>query len=103
LVQWIANRQLPELHEWKGAVGVHLLEGDESASGIRTDEMRLRGGGDQIADLILLVEGYDLDGLMDMTEGPLSAARLVEQGAEAERHVGLYRAVHIVTEADLPG
>jgi hypothetical protein len=102
LIEWIADRQVPELPGRRGIVGAHLLEGDDSASGVKTDEMHLRGGGDRIADLVLLVEGYDPDALRSLLDEQLSVASLVEHGAEAERHVGLYRAVHIVTEADLP-
>ena len=54
------------------------------------------------SDLILLVEAYDSDALRSLLDEPLSVARLVEHGAEADRHVGIYRAVHIVTEPDLP-
>jgi len=101
LVRWLVDRQVPETSGWRGIVGAHLLEGDDSVSGIKTDEMHLRGGGDRIADLVLLVEGYNPDALSFLLDDQLSVASLVEHGAEAERHVGLYRVAHIVAEADL--
>jgi hypothetical protein len=101
LVEWLADRQVRELSGRRGVVGAHLLEGDDSASGVKTDEMRLRGGDDRIADLVLLVEGYDPDALRSLLDEQLSVADLIERGAKAEGHAGLYRAGHIVTEADL--
>lgn len=101
LVRWIVDRQIPEISKQRGIVGAHLLEGDDSASGIETDEKHLRGVADRVADLVFLVEGYDPDALSLLLDEQLSVASLVEHGAEAERHVGLYRVVHIVTEADL--
>lgn len=102
LVEWIADRQVPQISGRRGIVGAHLFEGDDSASGVKTDEMHLRGGGDRTADLVLLVEGYHPDALRSLLDEQLSVPSLVEHGAEPERHVGLYRVAHIVTEADLP-
>jgi hypothetical protein len=101
LVRWMSDREIEELRGHRGVVGVHLLEGDDSASSIRTDEMRLRGGGDQIAALVLLVEGYSSNDLESLLDEQLAVARYVEHGAEPDRQVGIYNAAHIVTEADL--
>lgn len=102
IVNWLLDGRLSELAARRGVVGAHLLEGDEAASGVQTDEARLRGGGDQTADLALLVEGYDPDALRALLDGDLSADNFLANGAEAQRYCGLYRAVHVVTKADLP-
>ena len=103
IVNWLLDGRLSELAARRGIVAAHLLEGDEAASGVQTDEARLRGGGDQTADLALIVEGYDPDALRALLDGYLSAEKFVANGAETMRHCGLYRAVHVVTKADLPG
>lgn len=102
MATWLMDGRLAGLAARKGIVGAHLLEGDETASGVQTDEARLRGGGDRTADLALIVEGYDPDALSALLDGELSAERFIENGAGTERSCGVYRAVHVVSEADLP-
>ena len=41
--------------------GAHLLVADRAASFTPTQEQRLRGGQDEVADCVLLVEGFDKD------------------------------------------
>lgn len=102
IVNWLLDGRLSEVAARRGIVGAHLLEGDEAASGVQTDEARLRGGGDQIAELALIVEGYHPEALSGLLEDELSAERFVENGAGTECHCGLYRVAHVVTKADLP-
>ncbi|HAY80260.1 MAG TPA: hypothetical protein DCY79_10685 [Planctomycetaceae bacterium] len=101
LVGWLTNLVLAELHTHTGITGAHLLRGDAEASGEPTDEMRLRGGGDRCADLILLVEAYQSAVLESLTGGPLATPQLLEHGANNTCQVGLYRVAQIVSEADL--
>ncbi len=82
-----------ELAKRPGITGAHFLEGDADASSAKTDEARLRGGGDEIADLVCVVEGYDRAAL----------ERVGEELTEGGVRCGLYRTVHTVGEADLPG
>jgi hypothetical protein len=102
VIQRFTERLLPEFVGREGIVGVHLLEGDDAASGVKTDEMQLRGGGDRCADLVLLVEAFDADALIALADEQLTSRQFVENGAEAGIHRGLYRAGHIVSEVDLP-
>ena len=102
VIDWLTNKRLPDLIGRKGIVAAHLLEGDGAASGVQTDEARLRGGADRTADLVLIVEGYDPEALSDLMEDPLSGSGLVEEKTGVDSNSGMYRAVHVVTEADLP-
>jgi hypothetical protein len=101
---WLAADALPALAERAGIIGAHLLEGDAAASrsGGATAEKRLRGRADAIADLVVLVGGYDPEALRAARDGPLGRERLVAHGAAPEQTLGLYQLVHAITEADLP-
>ena len=102
VMKWLLDGKLEELAVRPGIVGVHLLEGDKTASGVQTDEARLRGGHDQIADLVLNVEGYDSDVLCALLNCDLSAESFVVNGADVKMSRGVYRTVHVVTNSDLP-
>ena len=93
-IQWWGQRE-------RGVVAAHLLEGEPAASGIQTDEKRLRGGTDRVADVVMMVESYDVATLEQLREGELSRTEWGIQDADAWQ-IGLYQVVHIVAERDLP-
>ncbi|MFT6617984.1 MAG: hypothetical protein ACJASX_000871 [Limisphaerales bacterium] len=101
LIIWLRDR-LPELCAKQGVTGIHLLAGDPTASGIKTDEARLRGGHDQAADLVLLLEGYDSDELNALADDVFSADQFADHGGLAGSKRGEYRVVSVVSEGDLP-
>lgn len=80
-------------------VGVHLLEGQKSASDGPTAEKALRSQPDAIADWILLVESVDEYALKTIMEGPLSQASLAQSGArfDTTKDVGLYQLQYALT------
>ncbi len=86
-----------------GVTGAHLLATDAEASGLPTEEKRLRGLPDATADLVLLVEGYDAEALRCVVAEELGEERLWEKGAERGAVRGFYRVCHAVSEGDLPG
>jgi hypothetical protein len=98
----LAEAVLPRLIERPGVLGAHLLEGERSASGTDTVEKRLRAGGNEFVDWVLLVGGYDGHALAALREEPLSSENLARHGAASSRVRGTYRFVHCVTPADLP-
>ena len=98
---WLANDALPALAGRPGIIGAHLLEGDQAASRTGTEEKRLRGAADAIADLVVLVGGYDADALRAAGDDVVSKGQLVAHGA-VEPTIGLYQLLHAVTEPDLP-
>jgi hypothetical protein len=98
---WLAAT-VPGLIERPGVLGAHYLEGDEAASQTETEEKRLRGTADAIADRVVLVGGYDAAALDEVRRTVLSSAALVAQGAETTQQAAVYRLLHCITEADLP-
>jgi hypothetical protein len=98
---WLIDEILPQLVARPGIIGAHLLEGDQAASRTGTEEKRLRGAADAIADWIVLVGGYDAAALEAVGSGPFRQKDLLAQGAAAVPAVGLYQLLHAVTEPDL--
>ena len=100
---WLADEVLPGLVKRPGVLGAHLVEGEKSTSGTDTVEKRIRGGENEFVDWVILVGGYDSEVLAALRSDPLSEAALAGRGAASSRIRGVYRLVHCVTEADLPG
>lgn len=100
LRRWLAGI-LPALMERPGVLGAHYLEGDPAASRTETEEKRLRPGGDAIADLVVLVGGYDAGALEEVRRTVLAPAALVAQGAADIQQANVYRLLHCITEADV--
>ena len=98
---WLRDAVLPQLVERPGIIGAHLLEGDQAASRTGTEEKRLRGDADAVADWIVLVGGYDADDLRSVGDGTLSEEHLRPHGAAAGPTSGLYRLLHAITKPDL--
>jgi hypothetical protein len=99
---WLVDEALPRLVERPGILSAHLLDGDPSTSGTDTAEKRLRGGGNEFVDWVLLIGGYDDSALATVADEVLTADVLASQGAASSRVRGIYRLVHCVTEADVP-
>ena len=98
---WLAQHCLPGLVDRQGVLGAHLLEGVRSASGTETVEKRLRSGGNELVDWVILVGGYERGALATVGPEALSEGNLAEQGAASSRVRGIYRFVHCVSKADL--
>jgi hypothetical protein len=81
----LVGTRLPELVAQPGLLAAHLLEGDQAASGMATEEKRLRGIPDRTADLAVLLAGYDPDAIGSALAGPLAATSLAAHGASRPR------------------
>ena len=101
LSQRLLGGVLPDLAQEPGFVGAALLEGDEAASRTETEEKRLRNQPDDIADWVILVDGYDAEAVKSLRDGVLSQARLEQHGAAPIQTVGIYNLVHAISEGDL--
>lgn len=101
LATTMAKELLPGLLERPGVIGAHLLKGDPKASQTETAEKQLRDKPDDVADWVLIAEGYDWDGVMGLRDGVLYADRLADFGIEGEQTVDSYRLLHALAEADL--
>lgn len=101
LCAWLTGEALPGLVERPGIIGAHLLRGDQTASRSPTEEKRLRGDADAVADWIVLLGGYDADALQTAGKDALGASQCARHGAAASPTIGLYQLLHAVTEPDL--
>jgi hypothetical protein len=82
-----ASNNLPELPQGHGLTGAHLLE-SQAVPGTQTTEQKIRGG-DASADCILLVGGYDLEAIMDISS------------QMADGIVGLYRPAYSLHSGEI--
>jgi hypothetical protein len=98
---WLSDEVLAQLAARPGVIGAHLLEGDQVASRTGTEEKRLRGVADAVAEWIVLVGGYDADALHAAQRDELADERLAAQSSATEPTVGLYQFLHAITEPDL--
>lgn len=98
---WLTTAALPPLPGKPGIIGAHLLQGDHAASRTETEEKRLRGTPDAIADWVVLVAGYDGDALQAVRAGQLADRELQAHGASGPPIAGIYRLLHTITEPDL--
>jgi len=83
-----------------GLVGAHLLQ-HESPPIATTTEQRIRGLLDQAADWVVVVCGYDLGALQELTRGTFDGDALRAAGAADGALVGLYALSHSATPADI--
>jgi hypothetical protein len=103
LRSWLARSALPELLERQGVLGAHLIEGERTTSGTDTVEKRLRAGGNELVDWVVLIGGYDAEALAAARADTLPDASLAGNGAASSLVRGTWRLVHCITQADLPG
>ena len=101
LQHWLAADRLPAFAAMPGLVGAHLLRGDPGASRTETAEKKLRGRPDDVADWVLLVEGYDRDAVTAVRDEHLSATLLQQHGATPDTSAALYQLEHCVSDVDL--
>lgn len=97
---WLTSKALPELARRSGASGAHLLMADRGASALKTEEKRLRGTADEIADWIVLVEGHDRAAIEHAGAELAGADGLVAHGAAAGFTAGLYGLVFTLDERE---
>lgn len=83
-----------------GTLAAHLCEGDHEASGIQTAEKALRGGRDNMAEWLLIVEGYEPVATHFQT-GALAAAALTRAGATSSGSVSTYFLGALLPQTDL--
>lgn len=83
-----------------GTTGAHLLQ-TQTPDIAPTTEQKIRGG-DQTADWIYLVSGYDRRALEASLAGRLSAPTLQAQGAQAAPHARVFTLCHSAENGPRP-
>jgi hypothetical protein len=81
-----------------GIAGLHLLK-HQSPAIAQTTEQKMRGG-DQVADWVLVVCGYELQALEALAKDALSDASLQHMGAEPASFSALYGLSHSAVPTD---
>lgn len=101
LRNWLVGDALPNLVTQPGIVSASLLECDQEASQVDTEEKRLREKPDDIADWIVLVDGYDESAIAALPDSALASDRLSQHGGSPEYGPPCYQLVHIVADKDV--
>jgi hypothetical protein len=84
-----------------GVVGVHLLEGQSSPGAGATAESELRGGPDEVASWVVLIETVDPEAVQALREGVLHETKLRSAGVEDGMKRGMYALQFSLTKAEL--
>jgi hypothetical protein len=90
---------LGELPALAGITGAHLLQTDTPEAAI-TEEERIRGGADRVADWIVLVGGYDPDVVARIVTTHLTRDALFAMSAGQECTTGFYTLAYAATPRD---
>jgi len=99
LRDWLAD-VLANLSCVPGITGGHLLQTDTPEIG-ETQEQKIRGGADAIADWIVLVNGYDAQALADVMATQFTTASLSAAGAQPAQLTSVYDLSYTLTPRDL--
>jgi hypothetical protein len=83
-----------------GITGGHLLQTHTPEAGT-TQEQKIRGGADAIADWIVLVDGYDAQALAEVMSARFSIGSLTAAGAQPAQLTSLYSLCYTLTSRDL--
>lgn len=83
-----------------GLAGLHLLR-HEAPPIAQTEEQRIRGLSDRVADWVLLVSAYDAESLQRLSDSDLADAALVAMGAQPGAERGFYTLAYSATPADM--
>ncbi len=91
---------LANLPSAAGITGGHLLQ-THTPEAAATQEQKIRGGADAVADWIVVVNGYDAQALSEVVSGRFSAASLTAAGAQAAHLTSMYDLSYTLTSRDL--
>jgi len=83
-----------------GITGGHLLQ-TQTPNVDATQEQKIRGGADAIADWIVLVNGYDAQALANVMSTRISSASLAAAGTAPGALTSLYNLSYTLTSRDL--
>ncbi len=82
LLAWLAEALLPALVQRPGILSAQLWRADREATLLPVADRHLRPQPDQVADLVIFVEGTVLQSVEAAAAGPLALANLEAHGAE---------------------
>ena len=89
-----------EIHFQPGLTGAHLLHTQTPNAGV-TQEQKIRGGVDAVADWIVLVAGYEAEAFSKLADGELSTEALSGAGVAGKPHYAIFDLAYTMTPADI--
>lgn len=90
LEAWLREAALPAALEQPGIVSAELWRGDPGASNVDTEERRMRGGPDMVADWVVLVTGNHQQQVEVASAACLDGTAIKSHGGSLP-NVGVYR------------
>jgi len=96
---WLTDA-LSDLSHVPGITGCHLLQ-THTPEADATQEQKIRGGADAIADWIVLVNGYDAQMLAEIMATQLGITSLTAAGTEPAPLTSAYHLAYTLTPRDL--
>lgn len=91
LLEWLGERQLPALIERPGVIAAQLWRADLEATLIPVEDSRLRPDLDQVAELVVFVEGTTVEPLRALAAAQLAPVCLAEHGATPQALVAIHQ------------
>jgi hypothetical protein len=82
VISWLSETQLPAVVEQPGLIGAQVWRADRRATLVPVEDRRLRSEPDQVAELVVFVEGTLVDRLKAVAGGELSSDNLVAHGGD---------------------
>ena len=101
LRDWLTKTALPGLPARAGMVAVHFLEAIKQTGQPQTNEQKLRGGNDQEADQVLIVEGYDPAAVNSVLGKELHPGEFARHGAAPGQITEVFGHNFALTRQDL--
>ncbi len=90
LREWLLQTALPGVQAGPGMVSTELWQADAAASDLSTEERRLRGAEDVLADWVVAISGNRPEPVQSAQQAHLGAAAIERHGGTAPL-TGLYR------------
>lgn len=101
LIEWLSETQLPALVEQPGLIGAQVWRADRRATLAPVEDRRLRPEPDQVAELVVFVEGSLVDRLQAVADGGLSSDSLVAHGGDRPL-IAIHQLLHGAEKEELP-
>ncbi len=101
LIAWLSETQLPALVEQPGLIGAQVWRADRSATLLPVEDRRLRPEPDQVAELVVFVEGTRVDRLEAVASGSLSSDSLGSHGGD-QPLIAIHQLLNGAAKDELP-
>lgn len=91
LLEWLGESQLPAMIEWPGVIAAQIWRADLEATLMPVEDRRLRPEPDQVAELVVFIEGTTLEPLQTLAVAQFAPLCLAEHGATDQSLVAIHQ------------